>query len=149
MTKQATRRQQFEIGKRLEQVCKATSGGFCEYEEGWDDARIASLVGCLPSSVRGLRKELIGKLRAPQLPNNPEMASRISALQEQMKTVDEALSVLGQENIELRKTVEALSHMVGGIVGKHNSLANAISLSRLGLDVRNAVIHNSGSSKEH
>jgi len=60
MSKQATRSQLIAINKQLEQICKKLPDGYCEFADDWNDARVASVVGCLPSSVVSVRRDLFG-----------------------------------------------------------------------------------------
>lgn len=50
-----------EVYERLKSICKK-DGGYAVYDPGWNDARVARLLGCSDSNIRSIREEMFGPL---------------------------------------------------------------------------------------
>jgi len=129
MSKQATRKQVIEINKQMEQVCKKTSDGYCEYVDGWNDQRVAAAVGCLANSVAAFRKEVVGKLR-------PAQSDHALRIEEQQKIIADQAKQLEVQN----RLLSQHGAGIAALIENHNKLVIAVSIGRLGLDVRNLAV---------
>jgi hypothetical protein len=91
---------------------------YCEYEDGWDDDRVAKQIAPDLGKVHAenLRENIYGLL-APRVRTeaDPEVLRRLSAIEATLATFDKLL-------VEL--------------IGKHDKLCAGISVARVGVDAR-------------
>lgn len=109
MTKNTmTQKDRFQLQKLLISVLEA-NGDLVEYQDGWNDARVAQECGCDPKIVVNTRARTFGNLFRQAV--YPQRATRIVALeaqvaelQTQMAAVLEALTLRDQDLFQPQKS---------------------------------------------
>ena len=107
MTKNTmTQKDRFQLQKLLDSVLKA-NGDLVEYQDGWNDARVAQECGCDPKIVRNTRARTFGNLfrQAPQqVTRIVALEAQVAELQVQMAAVLEALTLRDQDLFQPQKS---------------------------------------------
>ncbi|WP_370135310.1 hypothetical protein [Bradyrhizobium sp. USDA 313] len=63
--------------------------GFCTFRDGWDDQKVADVVGVKKASVMGTRIECFGKLRQPPREQDHRLDEAIRAIENLQRCYDE------------------------------------------------------------
>lgn len=69
----------FAVGNLIKDHCRVVDQQGVQYEDGWDDERIAKESGATVLNVKGLREKILGKLY--KAPTRDSLEARITALE--------------------------------------------------------------------
>ena len=101
-----TQKDRFQLQKLLETVLEE-NGELVEYQDGWNDARVAQECGCDPKIVRNTRARTFGNLfrQAPQrVTRIVALEAQVAELQTQMAAVLEALTLRDPDLFQPQKS---------------------------------------------
>lgn len=78
-----------EVYERLKTICKK-DGGYAVYAPGWNDARVARLLGCSDSNIRSIREEMFGPLHRGSTSDEVivEILARLDGLEAAVSKLD-------------------------------------------------------------
>lgn len=110
----ADRRENYNVMKLLHEHVRTIGEGFCEYDDGWSDARVAREArverDISKASVANARVDVFGKLK-------------VSPLSETSKTRVETLE----------KTVETMAAYISALLDKHNRLCDTLQTDKVAI----------------
>lgn len=74
--------ERFSVAQVLQKYCKQTPEGLAKYDEGYDDARVAAIIGGKINElhIRGVRREIIGQLHKNSSTSN--LSERINEIED-------------------------------------------------------------------
>ena len=100
-----TQKDRFQLQKLLDSVLEE-NGDLVEYQDGWNDARVAQECGCDPKIVRNTRARTFGNLfQAPQrVTRIVALEAQVAELQVQMAAVLEALTLRDPDLFQPQKS---------------------------------------------
>lgn len=118
-----------QIHQILTPICHVIDDGYCKYEPGWSDERVAEEYKKLPGAmvqvagrnhVSHLRLNMFGKLKDPtgmrNLPDSVALNQRITALEASRATSEKLHADLVQEVVELIVKFAALRDLLNQVV---------------------------------
>lgn len=79
--------QKQQVYEKLKEVCRKIGDGLCDYNTGWNDEKVAEVMGVKWTGVRSVRREMFGNTRPTPATPGSGLTGRMSIAERDIQDI--------------------------------------------------------------